>query len=417
MPARFGRPFWLLWGSSIGSALGDGVRAAALPLLAATLTRDPVLIAAVTTASRLPWLLLSPLAGALTDRVDRRRLLWFFAALQAAVMGAFTLLVGAGLATIGVLVVAAFLLACAEIVSANAFGALVPDVAARERLTAANSWLQGGSLVASDFAGVALGAALFAVASALPFAVDAVTFALAAVLVARLGPVGHLPDRGPPSVRLIGRDIVAGVVWLARHRLLRALCLLIALTNVAEVGVLSIAVLYALEVLGVAPATYGLLMLVIAVGGLVGLVSTPALAGRLGLGRTLQLAFLLYPWPFLVAAYTTRAWVAAGAFFFVGVSVGLSNVASASVRQMVIPRHLYGRVGSSYRWVAVGLGPVGGVAAGFLADAYGLHAPFLAGGVVLGGALVLALATMSNRAVDAARRHAESATAAPVAGG
>jgi hypothetical protein len=303
-----------------------------------------------------------------------------------------------------------------DTVSLSAFGAVVPDVVARERLTRANSWLQGSSLIASDFVGVAAGSALFVVAAALPFTVDAVTFGLAAVLLSRLDPLPAVPSAAGGGARSLLRDIRLGAVWLWRHRLLRTLCLLIGLTNVAEVGVLSIAVLFALQVLTISPAGYGLLMVVIAAGGVLGLAITPVVAKQFGLGRTLQVAFAIYPWPFLVTAFTSRTEVAGAAFFVVGVVVGLTNVATASIRQLVVPRHLYGRAGAAFRWIAVGLGPVGGVGAGLIAARFGLHAPFLAAAGVLAVAMVIALRSITNAAVAAAERDAASAPPATVAG-
>src|SRR3954452_11193368 len=70
-----GTSYWQLWTATVISALGDGVALVAFPLLAAGLTRRPLLIAGVAMAQRLPWLLLSLPAGALADRVDRRRLM------------------------------------------------------------------------------------------------------------------------------------------------------------------------------------------------------------------------------------------------------------------------------------------------------------------------------------------------------
>jgi MFS family permease len=64
-----------LLAASTVSNLGDGVRLAALPLLAASLTRDPELVAGVRVATTVPWLLLALVAGVVVDRVDRRRLL------------------------------------------------------------------------------------------------------------------------------------------------------------------------------------------------------------------------------------------------------------------------------------------------------------------------------------------------------
>jgi MFS family permease len=91
------------------SALGDGMYLAALPLLAATLTRDPLPVAVVRVAGWLPWLLFALPAGALVDRLDRRRVMWSVDAGRALVVGALTVAVVAGWASIPLLAVAGFL--------------------------------------------------------------------------------------------------------------------------------------------------------------------------------------------------------------------------------------------------------------------------------------------------------------------
>ena len=75
VPARqLGAPFRLLWSATWLSNLGDGIALVAVPLAAASLTRDPLLIAAVASAQRLPWLLFVLVSGVIVDRSDRRRL-------------------------------------------------------------------------------------------------------------------------------------------------------------------------------------------------------------------------------------------------------------------------------------------------------------------------------------------------------
>ena len=83
-----GAEFRKLWAASAASNLGDGVWLVAAPLLAATLTRDPALVAGLAFAQRLPWLLFPLLSGALADRLDRRRAMVAVAALRAALVGA-----------------------------------------------------------------------------------------------------------------------------------------------------------------------------------------------------------------------------------------------------------------------------------------------------------------------------------------
>ncbi|MEV6032880.1 MFS transporter [Nonomuraea sp. NPDC052116] len=402
--ARHRRGFWLLWLATLISGLGDGVRFVALPLLAATVTRDPVLIASVTVAGQLPWVVVGPVTGVLTDRLNRRRLVWQVAVFQAVLMGVFAVSVAGGAAGVAVIAVAAFLLASSETLSLNLSAALIPELVDERRLSSANSWVQGGQFVMSDFVGLSIGAVLFGFAPLLPFAVDSVTFAVAALLLLAMGRSGK-PTEAVPKVTLavVRADLAEGMRWLLRHRLLRTLCGLIAVSNFAVVGVTAIAVLYALEVLRVDRTTYGLLMVIVAVGGLAGLVTAPWLSKRLGYGGVLRVTFALMPVPFFATGLTATPLVAAFSFFFVGASISLGNVVSISLRQELVPAEMFGRVNSFYRLLALGLGPLGGACAGVLADRFGLHAPFLLGGALLTVTVLAAVPLLSERAVTAAK--------------
>ena len=100
-PGRpFGPGFRALFAGSLISNTGDGIRLAALPLLATTLTSSPVLVSAVTAAQFLPWVLVAPLGGALVDRHDRRRMILITQAWRGAVMLALALLVASDLVAI-----------------------------------------------------------------------------------------------------------------------------------------------------------------------------------------------------------------------------------------------------------------------------------------------------------------------------
>ncbi len=74
-PVGLGREYAKLFAARTFSNLGDGMTLVAGPLLAATLTRDPLQIAGLPFAQRLPWLLFALPGGALVDRLDRRRLM------------------------------------------------------------------------------------------------------------------------------------------------------------------------------------------------------------------------------------------------------------------------------------------------------------------------------------------------------
>jgi len=186
--------FWRLWSAATISSIGNGVRLTALPLLAAGLTRDPQSVSLVAAAGGLPWLLFALPAGALVDRWDRKRVLWGADFARTALVGLLALAVASGLSSVPLLATAAFLLGSAETLFANAAQATVAVVVPRAYLEHANGRLYAGELVAGVFVGPPLGGVLFAMAAAVPFAVDA----------------GHLPGRRAPGAQPANRPGRAG---------------------------------------------------------------------------------------------------------------------------------------------------------------------------------------------------------------
>ncbi|MER7901584.1 MFS transporter [Streptomyces sp. NPDC096046] len=392
---RLPGPFWKLWTATFVASWGDGLRLAALPLTAALFTRDPMLLSLVTFAGQLPWVLAGTFAGAFVDRHDQQRVMFWADASRALIAALFTLALVTGHGHIALLVVFALVMGVVETLRDSAALAVLPRLVAEPALDKANSLLQGGAMLCVELAGPPLAALLLLSGTSLPYAVDALTFALSALLLARLA--GAVPRS---AARAAGTSLLAdageGIRWLWRHRLLRAVCALVGAFNFALSAVVSVAVLYAYDVLGVDSVGYGLLMSVIAVGGVVGVVVTPFLTRRLGRTRTLLLCCGLAPLAFAVAGSTSRPLPAAGVLSVVGMALAVITVVTTSLRQVLVPGELLGRVGSSYRLVAVGMAPLGALAGGATASLAGLRAPFYLAAAGLAAAWVLSLPALSR---------------------
>ncbi|MFE9651614.1 MFS transporter [Micromonospora sp. NPDC006431] len=370
-----GRDYRLLWSAAVSSRFGDALRTPALALLAATLTRDPRPVAAVTVAAQLPPLLLGLLGGAYADRWDRRRTMAVVDGLRAALVAALAGLVATGRAGVAALVVAAFLLAALGTVFDAASFALLPSVVPPAALPTANGRLQAGAAVAGGFLGAPLAGVLFASSAALPFTLDAVTFAAAALLVLALRPVppsGDHRHRPAPGRASVWREAWAGMRWLRRDPVLWRVTVATAGSNLAISGVMAVLVLYALTVLRVPPAAYGLFAAGAVVGGLVGALGAGRLAARFGtlpalrgvlLAQTLALA------GFAVARHPVPGGLAL-ACFAAGTTVW--NSLWSAYGQRHVPAGLLGRVGAAQRTVGLVSAPVGAAVAGFAGQAYGM---------------------------------------------
>lgn len=397
-----GAAYWRVWWANTVSSVGDGTFVSALPLLAVTLTRDPRLIALVSAAFFVPWLLLSLPAGALVDRRDRVMLMWRAQAAQAVVVALIAVLVAVGAADIGMLIAAGFCLGAAEVVFSNAAQAVLPQLVPAELLPKANGHLQVSLTVGETFCGPPLGSLLFAVGRALPFGLDAGSFAGSALLLSGLPRRGPLVPPGRP-----GGGIAEGLRWLLRHRLLRLVAVLLGVSGFCSQMGQAVLVLLATRTLHIDPRGYGLLWTASAVGSIVGGLANPVLIRRLGLLLSLIIAMAAEAAVFIGIGLAPNAYVAGLMMAGNGFFVTMWNVVTVSLRQQIVPAGLLGRVNSVYRMLGWGLIPLGAVAGGFVAQAGGLRAPYVFGGVVCALALTAALPVLLATARQPQRADAE----------
>jgi MFS family permease len=381
-----GSRFWRLYASSATSNLADGVGRTALPLLAASLTRDPLAVAGLTSFAFLPWLLFALPSGALVDRVDRRHAMAVANAVRAVAIGLLAALTVTGGASVVALYVVAFALGAAETVYDGATRALLPQVVGRDQLDRANGLLTVEETFGQGFVGAPVGSALFALAAALPFGLNAAGFALAAVLVLSL-PGRYRPVR-PAGRTSVARDVADGVRWLARHPLLRGLSLISAATSLTQSMATGVLVLYVLDVLRLPAEWFGLFLVTAAVGALVGAVVTPPLARVLGRGPMLTAGAALSAAATAAMAATDRGVPAGLLFALASAGVMVWNILTMSLRQSLIPEELFGRVQGAYRTLVWGGIPLGSLLGGAVADAAGVPTVFAVAGA---GLLVLAV--------------------------
>ncbi|MGH3272223.1 MAG: MFS transporter [Trebonia sp.] len=395
---RLGSAYWRLWWANAVSYAGDGALVSALPLFAVTVTKDPRLISLVSAAMFLPWLLLSLPAGAIVDRHDRVALMWRSQAVQFAVMGTATILIMTRVAGIAVLAAAGFLLGCAEVVYSNAEQSALPALVPADLLSRANGNQQVVLTIGETFVGPPLGSALFAMRAALPFGLDAVSFAGSAALLAGLPRTAQSRAVQPRSKQRMRAQIAEGVRWLAGHRLLRTVALLLGVSNFSSQMGQATLVLLATQTLHVGTRGYGLLWTAAAVGSVLGGLVNPAITRRLALLPSLTVAMAAFAaldvGIGLAPDFAVAAALMAGNGFF----VTMWNVVTVTLRQRIVPAELLGRVNSVYRMLGWGLMPFGALAGGFIAHAAGLRAAYVVAGVLSGAALLAALPALASAA-------------------
>ena len=387
LPAVLGRDFRWLWSSAAVTNLGDGLLLAAGPLLVTTLTREPLAVAMAVFLQQLPWVLLGIPAGAIIDRVDRRRLTIGVNLGRAAVLGLLAVTVATGTVSLPIIFVATFLIGTAETFADNAASALVATRVPREHLGIANARLTGTAVMTNQLAGPPIGALLFGLGMAIPFGVDAIAALSGAVLIARMADRPWIAPEGPP--RHIRHEIADGFSWLWHHPPVRTLALTIFFFNVTFWAAISVYVLLAKERLGLDDFGYGLLITVGAIGGLIGSAAYGRLERRFALATLMRAGLLLETVTHLVLAVTTSALVAAATMTLFGIHTVVWGTTSTVVRQRAVPSALLGRVTSVYMLGNVGGAAIGSLIGGLIAQQFGITAPFWFG--FFGSALLLML--------------------------
>nr|WP_281069229.1 MFS transporter [Paeniglutamicibacter terrestris] len=394
-----------MWAGAAMSNLGDGMLLAAGPLLVTTITRDPLAVALAPFAQQIPWVLFGLLAGAVVDRVNRRQLMIMVNLLRMLVIMALAVVIFSGALGLPVLYGCLFLLGTAEAFADNAATSLIPTLVPSAQLGLANSRLFGTITVTNQLAGPPLGAMLFALSHALPYAGFAALLALAVVLYSKVAlPLPAAGSARPPGTSML-REVREGIGWMRRHFAVRTLAILITSFNVTFGATFAMLVLYATDQLALGNIGYGLLMSASAVGGIIGSLLFPWLESKFNYAVLLRTGLVLETLTHLALVLTHQAWVAMAILFLFGIHALVWSSVSSTVRQRAVPDRLRGRVNSVYM-----LGSVGGIAAGsllggVLGQVFSYRAPFWLGFV--GSFIILLLVWKSMTHIAAAGSHGD----------
>lgn len=374
-----GPAFNRLWLAFSSSKLGDGLMAAAAPLLAISLTHDTVLIALSGAMYLLPWLFFAIAIGTLVDRIDRRRTLVAVAIARALIASALALMIFTGTLTIYGLLLATFLIGTADVFNDTALQSLIPTILNKGQLERGNSRFQMSDTVLQQFIGMPLGAAFFVYSAFLPFGLDALGFAIAAIMLVLI-PRRHIKklvvaeDR--PSFKV---QLVEGLRFLWNDKKIMRLVVATALIGFGFNIAGATAVLFLTETLGIPKAVYGLVLLSGGVGGLLGAYAAPRLSQRFGRGSVLAWSITLTSVFELLQGLSPNVLVFMLASVGAGFSIAGWNVLLMSVYHALIPNEVFGRVHGTRRTLVWGIMPIGAYIGGLVAKV-GLRTPYLLGG-------------------------------------
>ena len=385
-PARLGRSFRWLLASSWVTNLGDGITLAAGPLLVTSQTHNPLVVAMATLLQRLPWLMFGLYAGVVADRVNRRAIVITTGLARMVILLLLTASILTHRVDTAVVLAALFLFGVNETFGDTTTTTLLPMLVGKRDLGIANSRTFTGVIVWNQMAGPPIGAALFAVGMALPFASEAVCVLAGVILISQVRLPAHVKRARPARVR---EDIREGWRWLWAHPPVRTLAITIFTFNITFGAAWSVLVLYAQQRLGMRELGFGLITTAMAAGGLLGTACYGWLERHVSLGVIMRGGLVIETLTHLALALTRSAWFALIVFAIFGAHASIWATTSTSVRQRAVPAEFQGRVASVYLTGVVGGIVIGSALGGLVASAWGITAPFWF--AFAGSAVILAL--------------------------
>jgi len=386
MAEKLGPAFNRLFSASVISNLSDGLLAVAAPLLAISLTKDPVLISLLSAFVMLPWLLFAIPIGLIVDRTDKRLLITFTNSMRFVTAGLVALAISTDTITIYWLLLATFVIGTCEVATDTATQSLIPVILEKKSFEKANSRLNIAETVIQNFIGAPLSGFLYASAIVLPFILNSLGFLIAAIFVFMIP--AHLISHGSSAAvasadnvkkSFIG-DIRFGLNYLWNDRPLRRL-----VTTTTSLGFFyslstSTLILFITETLDLPTQYFGLLLAGEGSGAVLGAFLTPRLSKKFGRGAVLGVAIFVSSITVLFQGFAPNYWVYGAIGFVSSFTITNWNILLMSCYQVLIPSELYGRIHGARRTFVWGVMPIGAFTGGVIAHA-GLRIPLIVGGI------------------------------------
>jgi MFS family permease len=395
------RDYRLLAGGMAVSLLGDGLFLVALAWQVYALSNAPTALGAVGIAMTVPTIVCLLIGGAISDRHDRRRIMFAADSVRGLLLAALAALSAAGVLTVAELIGVAVVYGAATAFFDPASDALVPELLPAEMLAQANSLDQLIRPVALRLAGPALGGVLVGVLGvAGAFDIDAATFAVSAATLLAMSPVRRATREGARSV---GREIAAGLRYVRGHAWLWATLVSAAVAYLLFMGPTE--VLLPFLVKNRLHAGAGDLGLIFGAGGL-GSLACALVVGQTGVPRR-TITFIYVVWTVATLAVAGYG-LASGLWGLMAASVAFNvfetagTIAWMTAKQRHVPAGLLGRISSLDWLISIGLLPLSYALTGPVSAAVGLRATLVGAGVLGAVVTFVPLFIPGVRALDGA---------------
>ena len=374
-----------LFTANVLSNLGNGVSAVAYPWIASSITRSPILLSIIGLMASLPWLVFSLPAGVFIDRFARRSVIVFTDLVRGAITVVVALSIWGNESTIHIvknvtkythiqthtglyilLLLATFLLGCAEVLGNGASQTFIPLIVETEQLETANGRMWTSESLMQNFIGPPLASLLLAASVFAPLMFDGASFFASAGLIGLIATSMIKKQSISKTAPNFRGELKEGLTWLWRHPFLRPLALILGSLNGINALGMSVFILFAQEDLHTSVLTFGILSTGAAVGGTLGGLTSGRIIKRFGRGKIIKTAILATPVMLLATGLSSHweiVWVISACEMYLAI---LWNVITVSMRQEIIPDQILGRVNSVYRFFGLGSQPIGAILGGLI---------------------------------------------------
>jgi MFS family permease len=361
------RDFLLLWSGQMVSAIGSQVSLLAFPWLILVVTGSPLQAGLIASVRAIPYILFGLLAGALVDRWDRKRVMILCDAGRALALGSIPIAFVLGYLTSLQLYIVSFIEGTLYIFFGLAESAALPRVVLPEQLTAATAQNEFIYSV-SDLIGPSLSGILYSIGSIVPFLADAISYVFS--VFSLLFIKTHFQEERLALHRKLWIEILEGMNWLWRHKVMCFLAVLVSGLNLCSAGYVLIVLVLAQEQHASKFAT-GLIFACGGIGSIAGALIAGPLSRRFSVGHLMITASWLWVFTWLPFAFASSPFwlgvVVAAAF----IVLPIHNSVQYGYRLAAIPDKLQGRVNSVYRVILFGGQPFGLLLTGILLQAIG----------------------------------------------
>jgi MFS family permease len=378
--SSLGATFNKIWSAAMFSKFADGLFGAAIPLLAASLTRDPVLISIQSNMMLLPWLFFAIPLGALVDRLNRRTAMVLVQVSRVLIGATIASLVLSGDMTLWILMLLTFTFGVSEVVYDTATQSTIPSLLKGHQLERGNSRLQMADTVMQSFIGIPLGAVLYSALAFSPFLGISLCYLVAIFLILSLTKTALQTEVKETKREKLSVEIKEGLIYLWQDKVLFRLVLTTGIDGMFFALASSTSVLFILDKLKVPEVHFGWVMLPLAVGALLGAFLSPSLSAKFGRSQTLSVALVSACFPILVSGLFPNITVYLICGFVQGFFIAQWNILLMSTYHQMIPNEIFGRIHGARRTLVWGVMPIGAYFGGLLAS-IDLTLPLIVGGL------------------------------------